>query len=123
VFRLILADVKCELDAVEEVVGDFRARRGAPDVHPGVLACRLIGADGRTLDEQFVHPPDHVCAVLDPNASAGQPQVALLAGLGPQVFQVRFPADLTGNSLEIYRVTRVHPNRSESLLLTHPLKP
>lgn len=71
VFRLILEDGKCRLDAVEEVSGDFRPPRNRADVHAGMIACLLIGSNGNVLAEELVHAPDHVCAVLDPNVHDG----------------------------------------------------
>jgi len=123
VFRLVLEDGKCRLDAVEKVTGDFRPRRGSADVYAGMIACRLVGANDVPLAEEMVHAPDHVCAVLDPNASADGPRVSLLAGIGPQVFQVRFPSSFAGEKLEVYRITQTVPEISRTLLLTLPINP
>jgi hypothetical protein len=123
VFRLILEDGACRLDAIEDVIGDFRARRGTEELHAGMIVCRLVGANDVVLAEERVHAPDHVCAVLDPNAGPDGPKVALLAGMGPQVFQVRFPSSLAGDRLEVFRVTRTVPEISRTLLLTLPINP
>lgn len=120
VFRLILDDGRCRLETIEKVNGDFRKRRVRRQLHPGMLSCRLISTNGAILNEQFIHAPDHVCAVLNTNRIGKEPEVLLLAGLGPQLFQVRFPESPSADQLEIHRVTATSPLREQSLLLTVP---
>ncbi len=121
VFRMVLNNGKCRLDAVEEVSGDFRPRRNQPELHPGMLLCRLVSGKGTVLAEKPVHVPDHVCRVLDSDSTPEEPIISLFSGVGPQVFQVRFPAHLPGKKLEVYRVTRTRPVIGHSLLLTLPV--
>jgi hypothetical protein len=125
VFRLILEDGTCSLDAVEQVQGQFRSRRAAPEVHAGMIACRLLGPNHQIIAERWLHPPDHVCAVLDTTTAgtATNPRALTLAGIGPQVFQVHFPAALRGQRMDVYRIHATHPNLQETLLLSVPLQP
>ncbi len=123
VFRMILEAGECRLEAVDEVAGDFRPRRGTEEAHAGMIACRLVGADGQIVAEHLVHPPDHACVVLDPHLGDDPSTPVMLSGLGPQVFQVRFPAETRGAQLEIYRITRTRPEPAETLLLTVPIEP
>ncbi|MFP6875071.1 MAG: hypothetical protein VCA55_16350, partial [Verrucomicrobiales bacterium] len=85
VFRMILNNGKCRLDAVEEVSGDFRPRRNQPELHPGMLLCRLVSGKGTVLAEK----PVHVCRVLDSDSTPDEPKIALFADVGEQMFQVR----------------------------------
>jgi hypothetical protein len=117
-FRFILENGQCRLDAMEEVTGDFRRRRGQQELSAGMIACELLGANGSVLAEELVNAPDRVCAVLDPNLEGGDESVALLTDSGPKVFQVRFPKALSGEKVELFRITQTQPKVERTLLLT-----
>ena len=121
IFRMTLNGGECRLDASEKVSGHFSRRRKEPDLHSGMLLCKLVSKKGVLLAEKAVHVPDHVCRVVDPHSTRDEPKAVLFSGLGPQVFQVRFPAHLPGEKLEVYRVTKTHPTTDLSLLLTIPV--
>jgi hypothetical protein len=121
VLRLVLDGKTCSLEAVEEVTGDFRSRRDTPEAHAGMIVSRLVSAAGNILAEEFTHPPDHVCTVLDPNPD-GILRPVTLAGVGPQVFQVRFPVELRTEQLEVHRITQTEPELLTQLLLSTAIK-
>ena len=121
IFRMTLDGGECRLNAVEKVSGDFSSRRKEPDLHSGMLLCKLVSKNGALLAEKAVHVPDHFCRVVDPRSTRDEPEVVLFSGLGPQVFQVRFPAHLSGRKLDVYRVTKTRPTAELALLLTIPI--
>ncbi len=102
-YRLMFEDGKYSLVAVEFISGRFAQRRG-PQGCPGMLSIRLVAGDNRVLAEEVIHAPDHICMVLDPGATGGQPAPARLTTTGSSVFQVRFPVDLVGTRLDLLRV-------------------
>jgi hypothetical protein len=110
-FRFVLHDGRLELEAAEDVHGDFHQRRGPVAWHPGMLCCRLVDSRQRVLAEETVHAPDRVCVVLDPNTAGpdGKPLPAVLSPKGPAVFQVRLPKVASATEMKVYRITGLRP--------------
>jgi len=127
-FRFVLSDGKLELEAVEDIQGDFHPRRGRAAWQPGMLCCRLLDDRQRVLAEETVPAPDHVCIVLDPNVAGadGKPQPAVLSPGGPVVFQVRLPKMESATQMKVYRLAGAQPagfdeEPAGQLLATIPL--
>lgn len=127
-FRFILTDGKLALDAVDDIQGDFRPRRGEMAWEAGMFYCRLLDAEKRVLAEETLMAPDHVCVVLDPHTPGadGKPQPARLSPTGPVVFQVRMPGGEAATDMKIYRIQGPRPatpgdEPAGELLATIPL--
>lgn len=106
-YRLVLDGGICELEAVEDLSGDFRQPRSML-ASEGMFHCRLLDADGGVLAETTMHPPDRRCVVLVPdfeNPGAAPLPVSLTAER-PVVFQVRLPAVDGASKLEIVRLAK-----------------
>jgi hypothetical protein len=127
-FRFVLHDGRLELEAAEDIHGDFHQRRGPVAWQPGMLCCRLLDAQKRVLAEETVQAPDRVCVVLDPNTkdADGNPLPAVLSPKGSAVFQVRLPKVGAATQMRVYRITGPRPataggNFAGQLLATVPL--
>ena len=96
---------RCELEAVEELRGDFRRPRALKWL-PGMFCCRLLDASGGLLEETTMEAPDQVCVVLDPMVvdADGAPVPTRMTPEGPVVFQVRLPKVEGAEVLEIIRL-------------------
>lgn len=125
-YRMILEGGQVRLEAVEDIQGDFRARRGPPSKLAGMLCCQLMDAAGTVLAEETVAAPDLACVVLDPHlpGSDGRPQAAQFSPAGPRVFQVRLPKTAAAETLRVLRLTSGDSNNSSgasSVLASIPL--
>lgn len=106
-YRLAVRAGIVSLDAVENIVGDFRQRRGPVSWMPGMWCVRLLDADMRVLAEEIAAAPDERCVVLDPNNkdAIGAPQATQFAGAGEEaMLQVRLPPQPRAKWLKVYRL-------------------
>jgi len=110
-FRFKINGAAIELDAVEDIRGDFHRRRGELQWSPGMFYCQLLDTQQRLLAEETLAAPDHVCVVLDPNTTDldGKPLPARLSPTGPVVFQVRMPKFQDAALMKIYRLSGPPP--------------
>jgi hypothetical protein len=122
VARLVFDKGMCSLHAFEEVQGDFRPRRGDPPLHDGMIVSRLLSSTSEVLAQEFTHPPDCPCTVLDRNLPNG-PKAAVYAGIGPQMFQARLPHDPRAVLLTVSRITQTPSGPAEKLLLSQKIQP
>ena len=126
-FRFVLNAQKLDLEATEDIRGDFHRRRGEMPWAAGMLYYRLLDAQQRVLAEETQLPPDHVCVVLDPHTpdENGRPIPARMTSDGPVVFQARLPKLDDATHLQVYRLTGARPaNATEppgQLLAVFPL--
>jgi len=126
-FRFVLNAQKLDLEATEDIRGDFHRRRGEMPWAAGMLYYRLLDAQQRVLAEETQLPPDHVCVVLDPHTpdENGRPIPARMTPTGPVVFQARLPKLDDATHLQVYRLTGSRPaNAAEppgQLLAVFPL--
>lgn len=127
-FRFVLNGDKIELEAVEDMRGDFHRRRGPMAWQPGMFYCRLLDAAQRVLAEDTLAAPDRTCVVLDPNTpdANGKPRPVVLTATGPAVFQVRLPKIDSATQMKIYRLAGTRPAMANEeplgqLLATIPL--
>jgi len=106
-YRFAMNKGELALEAVEEIRGDFRRRRGEPVWQAGMLCYRLLDAAQRVLAEEIAPAPDYVCIVLDPNTpdADGQPQAVQLTPPEPIVFQARMPKVEAATHMKIYRLS------------------
>lgn len=105
-YRLVLNDGRVELEAAEELRGDFHTRRGEMAWQPGMFYFRLLDGASNVLAEQTMPAPDQQCVVLDPNTpdATGAPKPAVLTPSGPVVFQVRMPKVEGAAQMRVYRL-------------------
>jgi hypothetical protein len=105
-YRFVLSDGRIELEAAEELRGDFHTRRGGMEWRPGMYYFRLLDGASNVLAEQTLPAPDQQCVVLDPNTpdAKGAPRPAVLTATGPVVFQVRMPKVEGATQMRVYRL-------------------
>jgi hypothetical protein len=102
-YRLVLGGGVCDLEAVDELEGEFREDREMV-AREGMFYCRLLGVDGSVLAETTMDAPDRQCVVLAPQDGEMVPM--RMTGDGPFVFQVRLPVVEGAVSLEVVRLAR-----------------
>jgi len=101
-YMLSLDGNRLSMESVQDIEGDFAARRRQPEEWSGMLRCRLMDADGQTLAEEIIAAPDQLCTVLD--SHDGPPKPVKLAIPGPVIFQVRMPRVADAHQLEVFRI-------------------
>lgn len=101
-YMLSLEGNRLSLESVQDIEGDFAARRRQPQEWSGMLRCRLTDANGQTLAEEILAAPDQLCTVLD--SHDGVPKPVKLAIPGPVIFQVRLPRVADAHHLDVYRI-------------------
>lgn len=101
-YMLSLDGNRLSMESVQDIEGDFAARRRQPEEWSGMLRCRLTDADGQTLAEEIIAAPDQLCTVLD--SHDGPPKPVKLAIPGPVIFQVRLPRVADAHQLEVFRI-------------------
>jgi hypothetical protein len=98
------------------VTGDFHPLRGPTlESHPGTVAIRVVGSNGRVLAEDLVDLPDHVCV----HGGLGE-EITSEPFDGPHFFDTRFPILAEADRLEIWRIVQAEPELEQTLLLTFP---
>lgn len=102
-YRFLLDGEACELEAVDDLVGEFREPRVLL-ANAGMFYARLLGEGGEVLAETTMHPPDRQCVVRAPLGGDGEMVPMAMTVEGPVVFQVRLPVVEGAAKLELVRL-------------------
>jgi len=102
-YRFLLDGEDCELEAVDDLVGEFREPRTLL-ANAGMFYVRLLGEGGDVLAETTMHPPDRQCVVRAPLGGDGEMVPMAMTVEGPVVFQVRLPVVEGAVKMELVRL-------------------